>query len=296
LRLFLRHVTGANTPREAGGLLLAIAGGFIVSTLLLAGVLQLTGVDLRAPPEWATVASLILVAGLFVSSVWFVIGAVASFARGGREPGGARRFGRDELLIAIAIAGSAAVWSGRATYMIADGEPVFEAFGLTAARGLWAVRVDEDTLRVAGDITPGLARRIAQELDEDSKIAALAIDSPGGRLDAARQIAALVKAYDLDVEVRALCASACLTVLVAGRRRIASPRAAIGCHQPADMITGESVGEFGAFPTIFPARGGAATYREVLAVCNQTPPEDLYFIPLEDLQRIGAVTHVGRRE
>ncbi len=263
---------------------------FAIGVVGLALFMHVASVDLRAPPEWATQIVLGACAFVCAASAWFVVGAVASFLR---QP---QSFGRDELVVAILIAAVAAGWSGRGAALIADGRPAADALGLTAARGIWAVRVDGDVLRVAGDITPRLADRIITDLDENPDVRVLAIDSPGGRLDAAIEIADAVRARGLDIHVPSACASACLTILVAGNRRIAGPQASIGCHQPSHALTGESIGPFGAFPEYAPPREAADQHRRVVAACNATPPESMLFISLADLARIGAITHIGRND
>lgn len=61
-------------------------------------------------------------------------------------------------------------------------------------------------------------------------LTAITLESPGGRIPAARGLARLVREARLDTHVEQLCASACTLVFIAGQKRSLSPGAQLGFH------------------------------------------------------------------
>jgi len=85
-------------------------------------------------------------------------------------------------------------------------------------------------LEIQGGIKYGLAADFAALLADNPGTRVLHLDSGGGRVGEARQVAAIVSAAGLDTFVRADCASACATIFLAGRNRLAETGARIGFH------------------------------------------------------------------
>lgn len=96
-----------------------------------------------------------------------------------------------------------------------------------------ALSADGRILMVAGNLTSGTADRFARALADAPQVAAVTLDSDGGRIFEGQRMAELVQARGLDTRVDSHCASACTFVLIAGRRRVAGPDAQIGFHQPS---------------------------------------------------------------
>ena len=135
-------------------------------------------------------------------------------------------------------------------------KPVLLTGLLTAALhgGAATVTVDLLDVRVSGSIVSGDAERVAaklvaiQPLSRENYLLPymLTIDSPGGDIDEALQLAALVRATHMNVVVpkRGVCASACFFIYLAGQRRSASGAdeirtegvarslGAVGVHRP----------------------------------------------------------------
>src|SRR5690606_30780358 len=76
--------------------------------------------------------------------------------------------------------------------------------------------------------------RLAHEIEAHGEhIRTVSLDSPGGSLDDAMEMARLIrdKGYGTQVENGALCASSCPLLLAGGAERKVGERAAIGLHQ-----------------------------------------------------------------
>ena len=65
----------------------------------------------------------------------------------------------------------------------------------------------------------------------------VALDSYGGNLMAGLNMAQTVREYDLNTVVLETCHSACVPVFIAGRKKVVSPLAVIGVHNPYDPTT-----------------------------------------------------------
>lgn len=89
-------------------------------------------------------------------------------------------------------------------------------------------------LLARGTIDEGAAERLEAELAARGEyVATVALDSPGGTLEAAMAMARLLRERGLNAVVRdgAICASSCPLVLAGGVARGAGREAAIGVHQ-----------------------------------------------------------------
>jgi hypothetical protein len=94
------------------------------------------------------------------------------------------------------------------------------------------VTADGGTMVLRGMFGTGSAERVRQHLAQSGSIRTLMLDSPGGRLREARDIADLVRQRGLDTYIETHCESACTYVFLAGAERAATPNARIGFHQP----------------------------------------------------------------
>lgn len=89
-------------------------------------------------------------------------------------------------------------------------------------------------LDATGSIVPGTAARFAAEIEARGEyVRTVALDSPGGALDDAMEIAKLIreKGFATEVADGALCASSCPLVFAGGVSRQAGAKAAVGVHQ-----------------------------------------------------------------
>lgn len=90
-----------------------------------------------------------------------------------------------------------------------------------------------DTITIRGPISLGTFSKFQEALAKTPNARRVELDSHGGRLKEASQIATLVERQQLDTKVVGQCESACTIVLLSGVKRFASPKSQIGFHQPS---------------------------------------------------------------
>ena len=87
-------------------------------------------------------------------------------------------------------------------------------------------------IRVSGRIGRTLHMRLTQYLRENPEVQVIHLDSPGGRMDVAEDMAADLREWQLTTYTSETCASACTLLFLAGRQRILGPEGQIGFHRP----------------------------------------------------------------
>ncbi|MFY9511797.1 MAG: ATPase, T2SS/T4P/T4SS family, partial [Rubrivivax sp.] len=90
---------------------------------------------------------------------------------------------------------------------------------------------DGRTVTLSGPFGMGAAPRFQRLLQTAPQLRQVLLDSPGGRLFEAHEIAQQVKARGLSTRASADCASACTLVFVAGTQRSLAPGARLGFHR-----------------------------------------------------------------
>lgn len=93
------------------------------------------------------------------------------------------------------------------------------------------VASDQKSMLLSGSLGEGSAALVKKAVAAAPGIRVLELDSIGGRVLEARQIAKLITSRHLDTYVEGLCVSACTIVLMAGQDRGATPNARIGFHR-----------------------------------------------------------------
>jgi len=175
----------------------------------------------------------------------------------------------------------------------------------TLKRPLSVTLAPGGVLELTGTIDVGSAERFAAEVAERGEyVQAVALNSPGGSVDDALAIGALIreKGFATSVAAGALCASSCPLVLAGGAERLAAGGAAIGVHQIYATVTP------GALPTGMRAAGDAmSNAQKTTAVITrhlsamgvdpalwlhalETPPDRLYYLSPEELTALRLVT------
>jgi hypothetical protein len=91
---------------------------------------------------------------------------------------------------------------------------------------------DGRDLHLVGDLTEGVAARVAGLLGAHPGIVRLHLTSDGGLVEEGAAIGALVAARGLETQVSDACASACTLIFIRGRRRILAERGRLGFHAP----------------------------------------------------------------
>lgn len=105
---------------------------------------------------------------------------------------------------------------------------------LTAVSGRIEVQGDVliyDTEKVNGDIRPDDIDQLKDALRSNDQIKVLRLNSGGGSVYAASEMARIVMDHGLDTHVDGVCISACVDVFLAGERRRMTLGSKIGFHQ-----------------------------------------------------------------
>jgi len=146
---------------------------------------------------------------------------------------------------------------------------------------------DGSRLTVSGEIRFGLTARIRSELDKAPSIRVLELRSPGGYAQEGLTLAYHLLSRDVDTLVTDYCASACVTVYAAGRRRFLGPSGRISLHSAQRQ--NESM------PRTLDERHAAVLRSQgvqewLIAGEMNTPFEDIWSPGLLTLQASGLVT------
>jgi len=144
-------------------------------------------------------------------------------------------------------------------------------------------------LLLEGIIPIGLAARVGAQLDTHPQITTLVLNSPGGQVQAARTLAALVQDRGLDTHVEESCSSACTLVFMAGTRRSLGTGGRLGFHGYALLMAtghpnidpGEEMARDLAY---LHARG---VKPEFLTRIPEVAPKDMWFPTRAELTRAG---------
>ena len=121
---------------------------------------------------------------------------------------------------------------------------------------------DGAVIEVSGSFSWALPQNLEAVLSSAPNARVVRLESPGGHLLPAMQIATIIQQRGLDTYVGRLCASACTIAFLGGRRRWLAPDARLGFHDaiapgfPADQATAllRSIYEKFAVPAPFIAR------------------------------------------
>jgi hypothetical protein len=154
-------------------------------------------------------------------------------------------------------------------------------------------------LEARGTIDPGSAARFKAEIEARGEyVKVVSLDSPGGAVDDALAISALIRDKKLTTRVvtGALCASSCPLIMAGGTVREAEKDAVIGVHQ---VFNGGSTR-----PTAEEAMAGAqattarvARHLDAMGIgaglwfhALETPPDRLYYLSQAQLKAFRLVT------
>ncbi|MCJ2059696.1 hypothetical protein MKL09_24535 [Methylobacterium sp. J-048] len=146
-------------------------------------------------------------------------------------------------------------------------------------------------IRLAGDLTEGVAARVATLLKANPGVERIHLTSDGGLVDEAEAIGALVAERGLATYVPDACASACTLVFVRGRVRYLVTGAQLGFHAPYELGAGgrmEAV-DPGAERAAYLAAGLTADF---VARTMTVAPEDIWIPEPARLREAGVVTEM----
>jgi len=146
-------------------------------------------------------------------------------------------------------------------------------------------------LRLAGDLTEGMAVRVAAILAAHPQIARLHLTSDGGLVEEGAAIGALVAARGLSTYVPDACASACTLIFVRGRTRYLGTGGRLGFHAPYEIGAQGRMRPVDSAPERAAYRAAglpAAFVARALAV----PPAGIWIPTAGELRAAGIVTEV----
>lgn len=124
----------------------------------------------------------------------------------------------------------------------------------------------------------------------------LLINSPGGVLDAATKVAAIVRKHGLTVVVTVECSSACVLIAAASDNLLAFPEAEFGFHQASLIVDDKS--SFSKFmsrsanETMMQQLARSGIPDAVLEMARRTPPEDMFYVTAEQMKSFGIVKRI----
>jgi hypothetical protein len=146
----------------------------------------------------------------------------------------------------------------------------------------YQLRMSDDgtVLEVSGSYSWALPQSLQAVLASAPKVRLIRLESPGGHIQPAIQVATIIHERGLDTYVGRFCASACTIAFLGGRQRWLGPNARLGFHEasapgfPAELVNGYLRAAYESFhtPSAFIAR--------VLS----TPPSGLWFPTRSELQ------------
>jgi hypothetical protein len=154
-------------------------------------------------------------------------------------------------------------------------------------------------LAAEGSIDPGAASRFAAEIDARGEyVKVVSLNSPGGALDDAMEMARLIRGRSIATEVAdgALCASSCPLFFAGGLTRTAGAKAAVGVHQfytatetpaaPAQAMADAQMTTARISRHLIDMGIDPALWLHAL----DTPPQALYYFSPEELLKYQLVT------
>lgn len=130
---------------------------------------------------------------------------------------------------------------------------------------------DGTALEVSGSFSWALPQNVQAALAAAPQVRVVRLESPGGQLLPALQVATIIQQRGLDTYVGRLCASACTIAFLGGRQRWLAPDAKLGFHQayapgfpsePANSFLRTAYAKFGV-PLPFVARVLRVPHTEV---------------------------------
>lgn len=144
-------------------------------------------------------------------------------------------------------------------------------------------------LEIAGTFSWALPQQVDVALAQRPNVRAIYLDSPGGHIKAALELADLIRAHNLDTYVSHLCASACTIAFLAGHRRFVSETGRLGFHQAyeASLSSEQSSILLRRVYQQFPLPSA------FVAHILRTPPEELWIPDLAELRKASIITSVA---
>jgi len=156
-------------------------------------------------------------------------------------------------------------------------------------------------LRLTGQINPGAAEQIIEELTHTSEyIESIVLNSPGGSVTDALMIGNKIRELKLNTQVEdgGYCASSCPLVFAAGVKRIVGQKAVVGVHQIYGVTAKTTAAQ--AMSDAQTTTGVISTYLSEMGSDEslwlhalETPPQSLYYFTSEELKEFRLATKIN---
>lgn len=121
----------------------------------------------------------------------------------------------------------------------------------------------------------------------------LAVNSGGGSIGAALDMADVVRDNNLTVIVASECSSACVLVAIASDNLLALPESQFGFHQGSIFGTNQSdMAQFwakSASDSLMLALKEGGIPESILAVARRTPPKEMHYVSATQMKSLGIV-------
>lgn len=234
---------------------------------------------------------LVLIAASLLVWLWSVVGIWRSAGKHRSRGGSSFWSGMARLMVVIgvlAIGGRIATTIGpqaKELALIAVGNDPMGSVEVKLSN-------DKRSLIIDGALREGTVLQLKKVLDENPDVRVIVLNSYGGRILEAKQIATLVQGRKLDTYVQGRCESACTFVFLAGRDRASTPNARIGFHQPS-FIGLDADAQKKATEEM------AKTYRQArlpdafIKRISTTPPSDMWYPTRDELIAANVVTRLS---
>jgi hypothetical protein len=141
-------------------------------------------------------------------------------------------------------------------------------------------------MEVSGSFSWALPQNFQAVLASAPQVRVIRLESPGGHVQAAMQVAEIIRQHNLDTYVGRFCASACTLAFLAGHQRWLAPHARLGFHQasapgfPPALANSLLRGAYEQFGLAKP----------VVSHALRTPPEELWEPSADELSAAGITT------
>jgi len=158
------------------------------------------------------------------------------------------------------------------------------------------ISTDGTSLILNGVIGANTYDYMVQEFNRNEPVRVV-VNSPGGLIGEALEIADFIKRRSISVYVFDLCASACVIIAAASPNLMASSKAKFGFHQGAALVVSDNslskLTSLQATEVLLDALRGEGIPEEILDEAQRTAPGEMYFVTAQRLYDAGVVTSVG---
>lgn len=288
------HATSSNYfVRHWRGELSLPVSYWINGSLLGIVVLVLFLLVAEAVKEWTLRSTAFTMLGLWylliLITIWSIVGIMRSAVqhpRRGGSSGWALTAQIFTVLGAISFAGRLVTEIGPQMREFAS-----IAFNYDSLKRVNAtVASNGQSLVLHGTFGTGSYDYVSQILAAAPAVRTIVLDSVGGRLREAEQLAALVRERELNTYVEGQCLSACTYVFIAGQDRAATPNAKIGFHRPS--FAGTSDHEFGLNEMLSYYRT-AGISEPFLTRIQDTASDDMWYPTRDELIENGVLNRIS---